>query len=48
MPFLVRLACEVPPVAYFKIEIPETDAKLRALIEVGATGTMPSALRWGK
>src|SRR5262249_58775403 len=31
-PFLVRLAREVPLVQYFKIEVPGTAAKLRALI----------------
>ena len=35
MPFLVRLAREVPLVRYFKIEMPGTAAKLRALIEAG-------------
>ncbi|MCC7038984.1 MAG: dihydrodipicolinate synthase family protein [Burkholderiales bacterium] len=35
VPFLVRLAREVPGVRYFKIEVPGTAAKLRALIEVG-------------
>lgn len=67
VPFLARLAREVPLVGYFKIEVPGTAAKLRALIaaggdavvgpfdgeeaitmmadlDVGATGTMPSAL----
>ena len=33
--FLVRLAREVPLVRYFKIEMPGTAAKLRALIEAG-------------
>jgi dihydrodipicolinate synthase/N-acetylneuraminate lyase len=32
---LARLAREVPLVAYFKIEVPGTAAKLRRLIEVG-------------
>ncbi|MEO8361530.1 MAG: dihydrodipicolinate synthase family protein [Vicinamibacteria bacterium] len=32
---LVRLAKEVPQVRYFKIEVPNTASKLRALIEVG-------------
>lgn len=36
VPFLVRLAREVPGVQYFKIEMPGTAAKLRALIEAGA------------
>ena len=35
IPFLVRLAREVPLVRYFKIEMPGTAAKLRALIETG-------------
>src|SRR5690606_3261988 len=35
VPFLVRLAREVPLVRYFKIEVPGTAAKLRALIETG-------------
>jgi 2-keto-3-deoxy-L-arabinonate dehydratase len=35
VPFLVRLAHEVPLVQYFKIEIPGTAAKLRALIAAG-------------
>jgi dihydrodipicolinate synthase/N-acetylneuraminate lyase len=35
VPFLVRLAKEVPLVSYFKIEIPGTAAKLRGLIEAG-------------
>jgi dihydrodipicolinate synthase/N-acetylneuraminate lyase len=35
VPFLVRLAREVPLAAYFKIEVPGTAAKLRALIEAG-------------
>ncbi|HUN48051.1 MAG TPA: dihydrodipicolinate synthase family protein [Stellaceae bacterium] len=33
--FLARLAREVPEVRYFKIEVPGTAAKLRALIEAG-------------
>jgi 4-hydroxy-tetrahydrodipicolinate synthase len=33
--FLARLAREVPAVRYFKIEMPGTAAKLRALIEAG-------------
>ncbi|HUC65745.1 MAG TPA: dihydrodipicolinate synthase family protein [Stellaceae bacterium] len=37
VPFLVRLAREVPLVRYFKIEVPETAAKLRALIETGGS-----------
>ena len=35
VPFLVRLAREVPAVRYFKIEVPGTAAKLRALIAAG-------------
>jgi 2-keto-3-deoxy-L-arabinonate dehydratase len=35
VPLLVRLAREVPLVRYFKIEVPGTAAKLRALIETG-------------
>lgn len=35
VPFLARLAREVPAVAYFKIEVPGAAAKLRALIEAG-------------
>ncbi len=35
VPFLVRLAREVPLVRYFKIEVPGTAGKLRALIESG-------------
>ena len=35
VPFLVRLARDVPLVRYFKIEVPGTAAKLRALIEAG-------------
>src|SRR5436190_4029273 len=35
VPFLVRLAREVPLVSYFKIEVPQAAAKLRALIEAG-------------
>ena len=35
IPFLVRLGREVPLVRYFKIEMPGTAAKLRALIEAG-------------
>ncbi len=36
VPFLVRLAREVPAVRHFKIEVPGTAAKLRALVEAGA------------
>jgi dihydrodipicolinate synthase/N-acetylneuraminate lyase len=35
VPFLVRLAREVPAVTYFKIEVPGSAAKLRGLIEAG-------------
>ena len=35
IPFLVRLAREVPLVRHFKIEMPGTAAKLRGLIEAG-------------
>ena len=35
VPFLVRLAREVPSVRYFKIEMPGTAAKLRGLIDAG-------------
>ena len=35
VPFLVRLAREVPPVCYFKIEVPGAAAKLRNLVEAG-------------
>lgn len=35
VPFLARLAREAPLVRYFKIEVPGTAAKLRALIEAG-------------
>jgi 2-keto-3-deoxy-L-arabinonate dehydratase len=35
VPLLVRLAKEVPQVCYFKIEVPNAAAKLRALIEAG-------------
>jgi len=35
VPFLVRLAREVPTVRYFKIEVPGAAAKLRSLIEAG-------------
>jgi dihydrodipicolinate synthase/N-acetylneuraminate lyase len=35
VPFLVRLAKDVPLVQYFKIEMPGTAAKLRGLIEAG-------------
>jgi 2-keto-3-deoxy-L-arabinonate dehydratase len=35
VPFLLRLAREVPQVRYFKIEVPGTAAKLRALVAQG-------------
>jgi 2-keto-3-deoxy-L-arabinonate dehydratase len=35
VPFLARLAREIAPVRYFKIEVPGTAAKLRSLIEAG-------------
>jgi len=35
VPFLVRLASQVPAVRYFKIEVPGTAAKLRTLIDAG-------------
>ncbi|MCC6869053.1 MAG: dihydrodipicolinate synthase family protein [Burkholderiales bacterium] len=35
VPFLLRLAREIPTAGYFKIEVPGTAAKLRALIEAG-------------
>lgn len=35
VPFLARLAREVPQVSYFKIEVPQAAAKLRGLIEAG-------------
>jgi 2-keto-3-deoxy-L-arabinonate dehydratase len=35
VPFLARLAREVPSVRYFKIEVPGAAAKLRGLIEAG-------------
>lgn len=35
VPFMVRLARELPLVRYFKIEVPGTAAKLRALIAAG-------------
>ncbi len=37
VPFLVRLAREVPAVRYFKIEVPGAAAKLRSLIASGGT-----------
>jgi 2-keto-3-deoxy-L-arabinonate dehydratase len=35
IPFLVRLAAEIPLVSFFKIEVPGAAAKLRALIAAG-------------
>jgi dihydrodipicolinate synthase/N-acetylneuraminate lyase len=35
VPFLVKLAREVPAVSYFKVEVPGSAGKLRALIEAG-------------
>lgn len=35
VPFLARMAREIPTVRYFKIEVPGTAGKLRALIEAG-------------
>jgi len=35
VPFLARMAHEIPTVRYFKIEMPGTAGKLRALIEAG-------------
>ena len=35
VPFLIHLAREVPAVRYFKVEMPGTAAKLRALVEAG-------------
>ena len=43
VPLLVRLAKEVPQVRYFKIEVPNAAAKLRALIEAGAQGKIAIA-----
>jgi dihydrodipicolinate synthase/N-acetylneuraminate lyase len=37
VPFLARLAREVPLVRYFKIEVPGAAAKLRGLIEAGGS-----------
>jgi dihydrodipicolinate synthase/N-acetylneuraminate lyase len=37
VPFLVRLAREVPAVSYFKIEVPFAAAKLRTLIDAGGS-----------
>ena len=35
VPFLVRLAREIPAVSYFKIEVPGAAAKLRSLVDTG-------------
>ncbi len=35
VPFLVRLAREIPAVSYFKIEVPGAAAKLRSLVDAG-------------
>ncbi|NJO22463.1 MAG: dihydrodipicolinate synthase family protein [Sphingomonadales bacterium] len=35
VPFLVQLAKKVPQISYFKIEVPNSAAKLRSLIEAG-------------
>src|SRR5579871_217548 len=35
VPFLARMAKEIENLAYFKIEVPQAAAKLRALIELG-------------
>jgi 2-keto-3-deoxy-L-arabinonate dehydratase len=35
VPFLVRLAQEIPQICYFKIEVPGAAAKLRGLIDLG-------------
>ena len=40
VPFMVRLAKEVPLVSYFKIEVPGTAGKLRALIEAGGSAVV--------
>jgi dihydrodipicolinate synthase/N-acetylneuraminate lyase len=40
VPFLVRLAREVPAVAYFKIEVPGAAAKLRSLVEAGGAAIL--------
>lgn len=37
VPFLARMATEIENLAYFKIEVPQAAAKLRALIEAGGT-----------
>jgi 2-keto-3-deoxy-L-arabinonate dehydratase len=40
VPFLVRLAREVPAVGYFKIEVPGAAAKLRGLVEAGGAAIL--------
>ena len=35
VPFLTRLAQEIPQICYFKIEVPGAAAKLRSLISIG-------------
>jgi len=40
VPFLVRLAREVPAVGYFKIEVPGAAAKLRSLVEAGGAAIL--------
>jgi len=40
VPFLVRLAREVPAVSYFKIEVPGAAAKLRSLVEAGGAAIL--------
>jgi dihydrodipicolinate synthase/N-acetylneuraminate lyase len=40
VPFLVRLAREVPAVAHFKIEVPGAAAKLRSLVEAGGAAIL--------
>jgi len=37
VPFLVRLAQQIPQISYFKIEVPGAATKLRALIDLGKT-----------
>lgn len=40
VPFMGRLAREVPQVGYFKIEVPNAAAKLRALVEAGGEAVL--------
>ena len=40
VPFLLRLAREVPAVGYFKIEVPGAAAKLRSLVEAGGAAVL--------